>query len=182
MSFWLWTRVDPTNHVLDRVHIDATWWIRLNRPFAVAMRPYLQLLWPLGIVVAICHYCQLNRLYYINNQPLSLTSAIHIQVKRKMNTNMLLQDNIFIKLLESDKSSAYLGCDEPNGARCVGWRQVAKQHAGDGSGGWVWRINRSTEEHVVGVDDEDQTMIAYQRRCQRHLRHPTVKHCNRARQ
>ena len=119
----------------------------------------------------------------INNQPLSLTSAIHIQVKRKMNTNMLLlDDNIFIKLLESDKNSAYLGCDEPNGARCVGWRQVAKQHAGDGSGGWVWRINRSTKEHVVGVDYEDQTMIAYQRRCQRHLRHPTFKHCNRARQ
>jgi len=28
------------------VHIDATWRIRLNRPSAAAMRPYVKLLWP----------------------------------------------------------------------------------------------------------------------------------------
>jgi len=42
------TSVGPTNHVfvLDGVHIGATWWIRLNRPCALAM-PYATLLWPL---------------------------------------------------------------------------------------------------------------------------------------
>ena len=35
------------------VHIGATWIIRLNRPCAAAMRPYVKLLWPL---VLIC-YC-----------------------------------------------------------------------------------------------------------------------------
>ena len=33
------------------VHIDATWRIRLNRPWAAAMRPYVKLLWPLVIFV-----------------------------------------------------------------------------------------------------------------------------------
>jgi len=33
--------------VLDGVHIGATWRIRLNRPCAPAMRPYVKLLWPL---------------------------------------------------------------------------------------------------------------------------------------
>jgi len=31
------------------VHIVATWRIRLNRPCAAAMRPYVKLLWPLVI-------------------------------------------------------------------------------------------------------------------------------------
>ena len=31
-------------------HIDATWRIRLNRPSAAAMRPYVKLLWPLVII------------------------------------------------------------------------------------------------------------------------------------
>ena len=31
------------------VHIGATWRIRLNRPCAAAMRPYVRLLWPLAI-------------------------------------------------------------------------------------------------------------------------------------
>jgi len=33
------------------VHIGATWRIRLNRPCAAAMRPYVKLLWPLVIIV-----------------------------------------------------------------------------------------------------------------------------------
>ena len=33
------------------VHIGATWQIRLNRPCAAAMRPYVKLLWPLVVVV-----------------------------------------------------------------------------------------------------------------------------------
>jgi len=32
------------------VHIDAIWRIRLNRPFAAAMRPYVKLLWPHVII------------------------------------------------------------------------------------------------------------------------------------
>jgi len=38
------------------VHICATWRIRLNRPCAAAMRPYLKLLWPLVINVYIFAY------------------------------------------------------------------------------------------------------------------------------
>jgi len=34
------------------MHIGATWRIRLNRPCAAAMRPYVKLLWPL----VICYY------------------------------------------------------------------------------------------------------------------------------
>jgi len=33
-------------------HTGATWWIRLNRPSAVAMRPYVKWLWPLVFIVA----------------------------------------------------------------------------------------------------------------------------------
>jgi len=33
--------------VLDGVHIGATWWIRLNHPWAATMRPYDKLLWSL---------------------------------------------------------------------------------------------------------------------------------------
>jgi len=32
------------NHVLDGVHIGATWRIRLNLPYAATMRPYVKLL------------------------------------------------------------------------------------------------------------------------------------------
>jgi len=28
------------------VHVSATWWIRLNRPCAAAMRPFVKLFWP----------------------------------------------------------------------------------------------------------------------------------------
>ena len=35
------------------VHIGATWRIRLNRPCAAAMRPYVKLLWPLVIIIII---------------------------------------------------------------------------------------------------------------------------------
>ena len=34
------------------VHIGATWRIRLNRPCAAAMRPYVKLLWPLVVATA----------------------------------------------------------------------------------------------------------------------------------
>jgi len=37
LAFYIW------------VHIGATWQIRLNRPCAAAMRPYVKLLWPLVI-------------------------------------------------------------------------------------------------------------------------------------
>jgi len=32
------------------VYVGATWQIRLNRPFAAAMRPYVKLLWPLVVI------------------------------------------------------------------------------------------------------------------------------------
>jgi len=61
LPFWLWTQVGwraerSTSSVvfarwhqcaLIGWHIGATWRIRLNRPSAAAMRPYVKLLWPL---------------------------------------------------------------------------------------------------------------------------------------
>jgi len=41
MTFGMRTRVDPRNYMLDWVYIGATWRIRLNRPCAAAMRPYV---------------------------------------------------------------------------------------------------------------------------------------------
>ena len=42
---------------LMREHIGATWRIRLNRPSAAAMRPYVKLLWPL---VPFCRIANLE--------------------------------------------------------------------------------------------------------------------------
>jgi len=47
MPFGMWTQVGPRKHILDEVHISATWRIRLNRPCATVMRPCVKLLWPL---------------------------------------------------------------------------------------------------------------------------------------
>ena len=46
MPFGMWIRAGPGN-VLDGVQIGANWRIRLNRPYAATMRPYVKLLWPL---------------------------------------------------------------------------------------------------------------------------------------
>jgi len=43
MPFGVWTRVGPRKHMLDGVHIGATWRIRLNRPCAAAMWPFCQI-------------------------------------------------------------------------------------------------------------------------------------------
>jgi len=40
-----------------RVHIGATWRIRLNHPCAASMRPYVKLLWPLVFISCVCRYC-----------------------------------------------------------------------------------------------------------------------------
>jgi len=48
MPFGMWTRVGPRKHVFDGLHIGTTWQIRLNRPCAVAMQSYVELLWPLA--------------------------------------------------------------------------------------------------------------------------------------
>jgi len=45
---------DASWGVLDGLRIGATWQIRLNHPCAVAMRPYVKLLWPL-VVAALCN-------------------------------------------------------------------------------------------------------------------------------
>jgi len=42
MPFGLWTRMGPRKHVLDGVHIGATWQLRLNRPRATSVRPFCQ--------------------------------------------------------------------------------------------------------------------------------------------
>jgi len=45
------------------VYIGATWWIRLNRPCAAAMRPYVKLLWPLFIIIIIRPHCSTTYVY-----------------------------------------------------------------------------------------------------------------------
>ena len=53
--------------LLDGVHIDATWQIRLNRPCAAAMRPYVKILWPLLISAlwAVClHVVIMQSVYF----------------------------------------------------------------------------------------------------------------------
>jgi len=42
------------------VHIGATWWMRLNRPCAAAMRPYVKLLWPLVIIIIMLPSCRIH--------------------------------------------------------------------------------------------------------------------------
>jgi len=39
----------PKKHVLDKFHIGASWWIRLNRPYVAAMQPFCQ------ITLTICY-------------------------------------------------------------------------------------------------------------------------------
>jgi len=50
LLFELWTRRMQNFKGGSSV---PSWWIRLNRPFAVAMRPYVKLLWPLVEVVVV---------------------------------------------------------------------------------------------------------------------------------
>jgi len=50
--FGLWTGVGRRKHTFNHIcqvggHIGATWWIRLNCPSVMVMRPYVKLLWPL---------------------------------------------------------------------------------------------------------------------------------------
>jgi len=44
MSFGMWARVRPMNHVLDGVHNAASWRILLNRLCAAVMPPFAKLL------------------------------------------------------------------------------------------------------------------------------------------
>ena len=64
LSFRLWTRVGRKKHKFNRIrqvapmcprgaYIGTAWWIRLNRSSAAAMRPYVNLLWPLVILIAV---------------------------------------------------------------------------------------------------------------------------------
>jgi len=63
LLFGLWTLVCRRKHKFSRIcqvspimggHIDATWQIHLNRPSAVAMQPFVKLLWPLVDFVVVC--------------------------------------------------------------------------------------------------------------------------------
>jgi len=44
IAFRIWTLVGPWQHILDRVHIGATWQTRLNRPCVMVMRSFVKLL------------------------------------------------------------------------------------------------------------------------------------------
>jgi len=43
MPLWMMSEVNSRKHVLDRVHIGATWQIRLNHPCVAAMQPFCQI-------------------------------------------------------------------------------------------------------------------------------------------
>ena len=44
MPFRVWTRMGPRKHVLDGMHIGATWRIPMDRPCAAAVQPFVKLL------------------------------------------------------------------------------------------------------------------------------------------
>jgi len=48
MPFVMWTRLGPRKHC---IRLGCKLRIRLNRPYATAMRPYVKLLWPLVNIV-----------------------------------------------------------------------------------------------------------------------------------
>jgi len=61
MPFGMWTRVGPRKHVLHGdMHIGVTWRIRLNRPYATAMRPFVKLFLPLVISTSYLSATQLG--------------------------------------------------------------------------------------------------------------------------
>ena len=51
MPFGVWTRLAQGSMCYIEVHIGAIWRIRLNRPCAAAMRPYVKLLWSVVVEV-----------------------------------------------------------------------------------------------------------------------------------
>ena len=57
--FGMWTWVGPRKHVLDGVHIGATWRMRLNRPCPAVMQPLCQ------ITLTTC-FILLHLLIYFN--------------------------------------------------------------------------------------------------------------------
>jgi len=54
--------VGPRKHVLDGIHIGATWRIRLNRPYVAVLQPFCQinLTTCFNFIVAGCHKMLLN--------------------------------------------------------------------------------------------------------------------------
>jgi len=52
-SFGMWTRMGPRKHVLDWMHIGATWRIRLNRPCMAAIWPFCQSTLPFVILGSV---------------------------------------------------------------------------------------------------------------------------------
>jgi len=60
MPFGMWTWVDGSKHVLDGVHIGASWRIRLNRPCAAAIRPFVKIFWSLVIPGYFINHCELQ--------------------------------------------------------------------------------------------------------------------------
>ena len=63
MPFGLWAGMGPRNHVLvgspemlrdvAMATMGSAWRIRLNRPCAAAMRPYVKLFWPLVLIMSV---------------------------------------------------------------------------------------------------------------------------------
>ena len=64
--------LDPGNHVLDEVHIGATWRIRLNRLYAAVMRPYVKF----TLTFCCYHYCYYHKQYTIAELYLQCFDAV----------------------------------------------------------------------------------------------------------
>jgi len=54
---WIVDSDGPRNHVLHGVHIGTTWWIRFNRPYTVAMRPFCQVTLITCLYMSTQHNC-----------------------------------------------------------------------------------------------------------------------------
>jgi len=84
-------------NVLDGVHLhnDATWRIPSNRPYAAAMRPYVNL-WPLVIAI-LTDGCPLSVwLLYFNTSKLNISSMRHAFVYSNYDESVATDSCLFI--------------------------------------------------------------------------------------
>jgi len=104
-------------------HIGTTWWIRLNQLCAVAMRPYVKLLWPLVVfdIAAKLFTKSLFYLYHTEYGSLWLVICFRLFVVRILFRHFFGGD-FFPKTLETPNfKSLYDGlltpdsCDNVNG-------------------------------------------------------------------
>jgi len=80
MPLGMWPWVGLRKHLLDGVHIGATWRIRLIRPCGAAMQLFIKLLWPLLTISSSFDECKLDVRRLLALQPSQLTWAESLSV------------------------------------------------------------------------------------------------------